>query len=155
MKAIDDMYVPAGTSSDNVAAMILQVIRGHQISFCNDELPFKGRSHNKVLHITVVCCKKVVNRILVDYGPALNICPLSTLRQLRFDLGKIEQNQVNVRSFCGVQRDTLGEVNLIIKMGPAESVHSFKYWISILSITFVWEGLSSILLELSLLLCIR
>ena len=33
MKALDDTYVLVGTSNDNVAAMINQVIQGHQISF--------------------------------------------------------------------------------------------------------------------------
>ncbi|XP_069148216.1 uncharacterized protein [Solanum lycopersicum] len=48
MKAEDDTYVPSGTSSDNVASMIHQVIRGHRIIFCNDELPAKGRSTTKL-----------------------------------------------------------------------------------------------------------
>ena len=102
MKALDDTYIPAGTSSDNVAAMIHQVIRRHRISFCDEELPVERRSHKKALHITVICCEKVVNRVLVDDRSGLNICPLSTLRQLRFDLGKLEQNQVNMRAFDGV-----------------------------------------------------
>ncbi|XP_015068930.1 uncharacterized protein LOC107013563 [Solanum pennellii] len=126
MKALDDTYVPSGTSSDNVAAMIHQVIRGHRISFCDDELPAEGRSHNKALHVTVICRGKVVNRVLVDDGSGLNICPLSTLKQLRFDLGKLEQNQVNVRAFDGVQRDTLGAVNLTLQMGPAEFNAKFQ-----------------------------
>ncbi|XP_069150342.1 uncharacterized protein [Solanum lycopersicum] len=79
MKDLDDTYVPVGISSDNVATMIHQVIRGHRISFCDDELPFEGRSHNKALHITIVCRKKVVNWVLVDDGSGLNISPLSTL----------------------------------------------------------------------------
>ncbi|XP_015078328.1 uncharacterized protein LOC107022149 [Solanum pennellii] len=108
MKALDDTYVPVGTNNDNVAAMINQVILGHRISFCDDHLPFEGRSLNKALHITVVCRDKVINRISVDDGYGLNIFQLSTLRKLRFDLGKLQQNQVNVRAFDGVQRDTLG-----------------------------------------------
>ena len=92
MKALDDTYVPSGTSSDNVAAMIHRVIRGHRISFCDDELPVEGRAHNKALHITVICRGKVINRVLLDDGSGLNICPLSTLKQLRFDLGKLKQN---------------------------------------------------------------
>ena len=63
MKDLDGSYVPTGTSNDNVAAMIHQVIRGHRINFCDDELPFEGRSHNKELHINVVCREKVVNCI--------------------------------------------------------------------------------------------
>ncbi|XP_069143297.1 uncharacterized protein [Solanum lycopersicum] len=126
MKALDDTYVPSGTSSDNVAAMIHRVIQGHRISFCDDELPSEGRAHNKALHITVVCRGKIVNRVLVDDGYGLNICPLSTLKQLRFDLGKLEKNQVNVRVFDGVQRETLGAVNLIIQMGPVEFEAKFQ-----------------------------
>ena len=67
----------------------------------------------------MICREKVVNRVLVDDRSGLNIYALSTLRQLRFDLGKLEQNQVNVRAFDGVQRDTLGAVNLSIQMCPA------------------------------------
>ena len=119
IKALDDTYVPSGTSSDNVAAMIHQVIRGHRISFCDDELSAEGRSHNKALHVTVICRGKVVNRVLVDDGSGLNICPLSILKQLRFDLRKLEKNKVNVRAFDGVQRDTLGAVNLTLQMGSA------------------------------------
>ena len=120
MKALDDTYVPVGTNSDNLAAMINQVIRGHRISFCDEELPFEGKMHNKALHVTIKCRDKVINRVLVDDGSGLNICPLSTLKQLKFDLGKVQQNQVNVRAFDGVQRDTIGAVNLDIQVGPAE-----------------------------------
>ncbi|XP_069150206.1 uncharacterized protein [Solanum lycopersicum] len=126
MKALDDTYVPLSMSSDNVASMIHQVIRGHLISFCDDELLAEGRSHNKALHVTVICRGKVLNRVLVDDGSSLNVCPLSTLKQLRFDLGKLEQNQVNVGAFDGVQRDTLGAVNLTIQMGPAEFDAKFQ-----------------------------
>ena len=80
MKALDDTYVPSAKSRDNGAAMIHQVIRGHRISFCDDELPAEGRSHNKALHITVICRGKIVNLVLVDDGSVLNICPLSTLK---------------------------------------------------------------------------
>ena len=52
--------------------------------------------------------------------------PLSTLKQLRFDLGKLEKNQVNVRAFDGVQRETLGAVNLTIQMAPTEFEAKFQ-----------------------------
>ncbi|KAK4722428.1 hypothetical protein R3W88_012661 [Solanum pinnatisectum] len=80
IKTLDDSYVPVGTNSDNLAAMINQVIRGHRISFCDEELPFEGRMHNKALHVTIRCQDKIINRVLIDDGSGLNICPLSTLR---------------------------------------------------------------------------
>ena len=76
MKALDDMYVPVSISSDNMDDMSNYVIRGHRISFCDDELPFEVRSHNKAMHITIVCCEKVVNCIFVDDGSGMNICLL-------------------------------------------------------------------------------
>ena len=107
MKALDDIYVLVGTGSNNVTSMINQVIRGHRINFCDKDLPFEGKMHNKALHVTVICWERVINYVLVDEGTGLNICPLSTLRQLRFYMG-------NVRAFNGVQRDTLVAVNFVI-----------------------------------------
>ncbi|KAK4706953.1 hypothetical protein R3W88_033490 [Solanum pinnatisectum] len=80
MRALDDTYVPMGTNSDNLAAMINQVIRGHRISFCDEELPFEGKMHNRALHVTCMCRDKIINHVLVVDGSGLNICPLSTLR---------------------------------------------------------------------------
>ncbi|KAK4730385.1 hypothetical protein R3W88_023373 [Solanum pinnatisectum] len=82
--------------------------------------------HNKALHVTIMCRDKIINRVLIDDGFGLNICPLSTLRQLKFDLGKLHQNQVNVRGFDRLQRNTLGAVNLDIQMGPAEFKVEFQ-----------------------------
>ena len=103
----------------------------------------------------MVCRKKIVNRVLVDDGSGLNICLLSTLRQLRFDLGKLEQNKVNVRAFDGVQRDTLGVVNLIIQIGPAEFSAQFQVLDIDTNYNLLMGSLSFIWLELSLLLYIR
>ena len=55
------MSVSMGRRSDNVATMINQVIRGHQISFCDEELPFEGKMHNKDLSVTIACQDKVIN----------------------------------------------------------------------------------------------
>ncbi|KAH0679099.1 hypothetical protein KY284_020184 [Solanum tuberosum] len=94
MKTLDDTYVPVGTNSDNLAAMISQVIRGHHISFCDEELPFEGAMHNKALHVTIKYWDKIINHV--------------------------QQNQVLVTSFDGGQIDTLGEVNLGIQVGPID-----------------------------------
>ena len=74
----------------------------------------------------MVCHEKAVNRVLVDDGSGLNICPLLTLRQLRFNLGKLKKNQVNMIFFDRVQRDTLGAVNLTIQMSPSKLSVQFQ-----------------------------
>lgn len=68
----------------------------------------------------------ILKRVLIDDRSGLNICPLSTLKQLNFDMGKIQQSQVNVRAFDSGRRDTLGAVNLGIHMGPMKFVVEFQ-----------------------------
>lgn len=53
MRALEHTYVPVGTNSDNLAAMISRVTRGYRISFSDEELPFEGAIHNKALHVTI------------------------------------------------------------------------------------------------------
>ena len=126
MKVLDEAYVPTGTSGDNLATMVSHVIGSHQISFKEEELPVEGMMHNRALYITVKCRDKFVARVLIDNGSGLNICPLSTLTQLNHDVGKIRQSCMNVRTFDGSQRQTMGEVDLCIQMGPAEFVTEFQ-----------------------------
>ena len=89
LKVLDEAYVPVGTSVENLAAMIGNVVGSHRISFSEEELPFEGIMHNKALHIFVICRDHVINQVLIDDGSGLNICPLSTLTQMGYDLGKI------------------------------------------------------------------
>ena len=126
MKVLDEAYVPTGTSGDNLATMVSHVIGSHQISFREEELPIEGMTHNHALYITVKCRDKFVARVLIDNGSRLNIFQLSTLTQLNHDVGKIRQSCMNVRTFDGSQRQTMGEVDLCIQMGPAEFETEFQ-----------------------------
>ena len=72
MKDMDDLYVPMGTYSDNLAAVINKVVRGDNIIFYDKELPFERKMHNKALHITIMCRYKVINHVLVDDLSYLN-----------------------------------------------------------------------------------
>ena len=82
--------------------------------------------HNRALYITVKCRDQFVARVLIYNGSGLNICPLSTLTQLNHDVGKICRSRMNVKAFDGLQRETMGEVDLGIQMGPAEFVTEFQ-----------------------------
>jgi len=126
LKVLDEAYVPKGTSGENLATMVSHVIGSHQISFREEELPLEGVMHNRALYITIKCRDKFVARVLIDNGSGLNICPLSTLTQLNYDVGKIRQSRMNVRAFDGSQRETMGEIDLCIQMGPAEFVTEFQ-----------------------------
>ncbi|XP_059277572.1 uncharacterized protein LOC132031625 [Lycium ferocissimum] len=121
MKALDEVQVPAGTTSETLAEIVGYVVRAHRLSFSDDELPREGKSHNKALHITVKCRDKIIPQVLIDGGAGLNVCPVTTLKQLGYDVGKIRQSRTNVKAYDGATSDPIGEIDLHIQMGPRSS----------------------------------
>ncbi|XP_070050786.1 uncharacterized protein [Nicotiana tomentosiformis] len=101
-----------------MANMVGQVLENHKITFPEDELPSKGLSHNRALHVTVQFEDKFITKVLIDGGSSLNICPLTTLKRLGKGLHEIRMGSMNVKAFDGSQRATIGEINLDLQMGP-------------------------------------
>ncbi|XP_071933874.1 uncharacterized protein [Coffea arabica] len=93
----------------------------HQANyFFDDELPAEGIGHNKALYIVVRCNGKRLPKVLIDNGSALNICPWSTLEKLGLQDIKLRPSGTIVRGFDGAQREPIGEVDLVVEMGPAQ-----------------------------------
>ncbi|PHT35027.1 hypothetical protein CQW23_26827 [Capsicum baccatum] len=61
-KVLEEAYVPVGTSVENLAAMIGNVVGNHRISFSDEKLPFEGAMHNKAMHVTVICRDYAINQ---------------------------------------------------------------------------------------------
>ncbi|XP_070017234.1 uncharacterized protein [Nicotiana sylvestris] len=59
-----------------------------------------------------------LERVLVDGGSSLNICPLDTLKTLDKGFHEIRTRSKNEKAFDGSQRATIGEINLFLQMGP-------------------------------------
>ncbi|XP_060216709.1 uncharacterized protein LOC132644150 [Lycium barbarum] len=89
MKVLDNAYVPAGTSSEDLVGLVAHIIREHKICFSKEDLPVKETSHNRALNITMECGGKAIRRVLMDNGSGLNIFPITTLTQLGYDMTKI------------------------------------------------------------------
>ncbi|XP_070028827.1 uncharacterized protein [Nicotiana sylvestris] len=92
----------------------------------NNDLPPEGAAHNKALHLTVKCEDYYVKRVMLDGGSGVDICPLSTLQRMEIGTGRIRPNNVCVRAFDGIKRDTLGEIDLILTIGPVEFEVTFQ-----------------------------
>ncbi|XP_071926902.1 uncharacterized protein [Coffea arabica] len=58
--------------------------------------------------------------VLIDNRSALNICPWSTLEKLGLQDIKLRPSTTIVRGFDGAQREPIGEVDLVVEMGPAQ-----------------------------------
>ncbi|XP_071928040.1 uncharacterized protein [Coffea arabica] len=112
--------IPRDISVDNFSNVVGSVLFNKQIAFSDDELPTEGIGHNRALYITVRCNGKMLPKVLIDNGSALNICPWSTLEKLGLQDIKLRPSGTIVRGFDGAQREPIGEADLVIEMGPAQ-----------------------------------
>ncbi|XP_027093659.1 uncharacterized protein [Coffea arabica] len=71
-------------------------------------------------NISVANFSHVVGNVLIDNGSALNICHWSTLEKLGLQDIKLRRSGTIVRGFDGAQREPIGEVDLVVEMGPAQ-----------------------------------
>uniref|UniRef100_A0A2N9II62 G-patch domain-containing protein n=1 Tax=Fagus sylvatica TaxID=28930 RepID=A0A2N9II62_FAGSY len=65
----------------------------------------KGRGHIKALYISVKTNDRIVSKVLIDNGSALNVCPLSTLEKLDIDPTRVRVTSMVVRAFDGTRRE--------------------------------------------------
>ncbi|PKI75824.1 hypothetical protein CRG98_003739 [Punica granatum] len=77
----------------------------------------KGQGHLRALHIVCKCNNHVVGRVMIDNSSALNLCPVSTLKQMNVDMSRIRASKTTVRAFDGSRRDVNGEIDLLIDVG--------------------------------------
>ncbi|PKI48289.1 hypothetical protein CRG98_031319 [Punica granatum] len=90
-------------------------IFSNNISFLDDDLPSEGYAHSRALHIVCKCNNFVVGRVMINNGSALNVCPVSTLKQMNVDLNHIRPCKTAIRAFDGSRREVNGEIDLLIE----------------------------------------
>ncbi|XP_027156410.1 uncharacterized protein LOC113757206, partial [Coffea eugenioides] len=112
IEVLTKAQIPRDISVDNFSNVIGSVLFNKQIAFSDDELPTEGIGHNRALYITVRCNGKMLPKVLIDNGSALNICPWSTLEKLGLQDIKLRPSGTIVRGFDGAQREPIGEADL-------------------------------------------
>ncbi|PKI38827.1 hypothetical protein CRG98_040783, partial [Punica granatum] len=63
---------------------------------------------------------------MIDNGFALNVCPVTTLKQMNVDLNRIRPSKTAVRAFDGSRREVNGEIDLLIDIGPCSFSVTFQ-----------------------------
>uniref|UniRef100_A0A2N9FM24 Uncharacterized protein n=1 Tax=Fagus sylvatica TaxID=28930 RepID=A0A2N9FM24_FAGSY len=112
LKVLNEAYVPEDITGPSFENMVTSILVTNQLTFSDDELPPEGRGHTKALYISVKTNDRIVSRVLIDNGSALNVCPLSTLEKLDIDPTRVRVNSMVVRAFDGTRREVLGEIDL-------------------------------------------
>ena len=105
-------------SVDGIDQLVENITAGACIAFTDEEIPLEGRDSTKALHITIKCKSHIVPRSLLNNGSLLNIMLMSTFSRLPIDLSDIRKSQMVVRAFDGTKREVLGNIKLLIQVGP-------------------------------------
>ncbi|XP_019242027.1 PREDICTED: uncharacterized protein LOC109222075 [Nicotiana attenuata] len=126
IKTLNEAYVPVETTIEQLERMAERFFAVNQISFSKNDLPPEGTAHNKALHLTVKCEGYYMKRVMLDGGFGVDICPLSTPQRMEIGTERIRPNNVCVRAFDGVKRDTIGEIDLILTIGPVDFEVTFQ-----------------------------
>ncbi|PKI41143.1 hypothetical protein CRG98_038466 [Punica granatum] len=122
LKVLTTAQVPKDTASDNIEETVSSIF-SNQISFADEKLPSEGQGHLRALHIVCKCNNHIVGRVMIDNGSALNVCPVSTLKQMNVDMSRIRASKTTVRAFDGSRRDVIGEIDLLIDARRAKHLH--------------------------------
>uniref|UniRef100_A0A2N9HMH2 RNA-directed DNA polymerase n=1 Tax=Fagus sylvatica TaxID=28930 RepID=A0A2N9HMH2_FAGSY len=118
LKVLNEAYVPEDITGPSFENMVTSILVTNQLTFSDDELPPEGRGHVKALYISVKTNDRIVSRVLIDNGSALNVCPLSTLEKLDIDPTRVRVTSMVVQAFDGTRREVLGEIDLPVEVGP-------------------------------------
>ncbi|PKI33457.1 hypothetical protein CRG98_046152, partial [Punica granatum] len=89
-------------------------------------LPSEGWSHSRTLHIVCKCNNYIIGRVMIDNGSALNVCPVTTLKQMNVDLNRVRPSKTAVQAFDGSRREVNGEIDLLIDIGPCSFSITFQ-----------------------------
>ncbi|XP_027169433.1 uncharacterized protein LOC113769160 [Coffea eugenioides] len=120
LKILNEAQVPKDIPVDKFSNIVGNVLAANHITFSDDDLTAEGIGHNRALYISVRCNGKLLPRVLVDNGSALNICPWNTLTKLGFLDIKLRPSATVIRGFDGSRRESMGETDLVLGIGPAQ-----------------------------------
>ncbi|PKI78399.1 hypothetical protein CRG98_001220 [Punica granatum] len=87
LRVLTAAQVPKETPPDRIEETVGSIFSS-TISFSDDELPSEGWSHSRALHIVCKCNNYIIGRVMIDNGSALNVCPVTTLKQMNVDLNR-------------------------------------------------------------------
>ncbi|XP_047256720.1 uncharacterized protein LOC107851708 [Capsicum annuum] len=126
LKVLNEANDPREVTVSQLEKIVGKIFEVNRVIFSNDELPMEGTGHNWGLYITMKCEYFYVTRVMIDGGFGVNIYPLCTLQKLNISIERIRPNNIYVRAFDGAKTDSIGEVELMLTIGPVEFIVEFQ-----------------------------
>lgn len=121
LKVLKETRVFVGIIDSSFGGMVSLMLATNQVSFFDDELPPEGKDHTLAIHIVVKCEDKIVTKVLINKGSALNVCPMATLEPMKVDMSLIKLSTMIIRAFDGTHHEVQGEIELMIEISQDPS----------------------------------
>jgi len=118
VKILNEAHVAQDISVEGFGGIVNNITANNYLTFFDEEIPIKGRGHNKALHVSVKCLDHIVAKVLIDNDSSLNVMPKTTLDKLAFNTPHMRPSSMVVRAFDGSCQDVRGEIDLPIQIGP-------------------------------------
>ncbi|XP_050909269.1 uncharacterized protein LOC127123047 [Lathyrus oleraceus] len=96
MTVLNTAHVMQDITIDQFDDVVSNITASRYLGFNEAELPPERNTHNKALHILVMCTNSLLYRVLGNTGSLLNVLPKATLSQLQFKGPEMRTNTLIV-----------------------------------------------------------
>ncbi|KAK9911759.1 hypothetical protein M0R45_035650 [Rubus argutus] len=97
----------------------------NSIIFTEEDMVAPYADHRRPLYLEAQVNEVFIRRALVDTGSSVNIVPLSVLKAAKIPTSRIVRSTVTISGFGNGSEDTLGYIQLDLKVGPIRSLTKF------------------------------
>jgi len=118
VKVLNEAHVAQDISVEGFGGHVNNITANNYLAFAEEEIPAKGRGHNRALHVSVEFMDHVVAKVLIDNSSSLNVMPKSTLEKLPFNASYLKPSSMVVCAFDDTRREVRGEIHLPVQIGP-------------------------------------
>ena len=73
VKILNETLVASDISVGGFGGIVNNITTNNYLTFADEEIPVRGRGHNKALHVSVKCLDNIVAKVLIDNDSSLNV----------------------------------------------------------------------------------
>ncbi|GLJ29604.1 hypothetical protein SUGI_0583760 [Cryptomeria japonica] len=118
-KTLRDTSIPTHLNLDQFQAMVGYLSVPHSLTFIEADDTSMSQPHNAPSHIEAFLQKHRIKQVLIDGGAGLNICTLSTIKQLGYSKKIVNAtNKITIKAYDNEERSSKGIVTLPLRVGP-------------------------------------
>ena len=97
----------------------------NSVLFTEADMCASNPHHNRPLYVEGILNGYPVKRAFIDNGSSINIMPMSTFKAAKIDMRHLVKQPIAVNGFNDSSSNTIGYVNVNLKIGPIQGSTTF------------------------------